>query len=149
MKRFQTLAEGLTISDQLLPSDVAALAAHGVKTILCNRPDHEEPGQPTSATIAQAAQAHGIAFIAQPVSFSALQPIDGVQFAQHLASAAGPVHAYCRSGRRCVALWALANVGTLGTHGVLAHAQNLGEDLRGLAPLLAEIEAQSARPNER
>jgi uncharacterized protein (TIGR01244 family) len=142
MRRLTPLSSSLSISDQITVDDVAALATQGVKTIICNRPDHEEPGQPENAALQKAASASGIAFIEQPVSFATLRASDGAAFALHVTNAEGKVHAFCRSGRRCVALWAMAHVKTLGTHGVLDAAMKAGEDLRGLAPMLSEIEAQ-------
>jgi sulfide:quinone oxidoreductase len=142
MRRVTPLTDALTISDQITPDDVATLAAQGVKTILCNRPDHEEPGQPENVALKAAASAAGIAFIEQPVSFSTIRASDGATFGAYLAKTDGKVHAFCRTGRRCVALWALANAKAMGTHGVLTAAMQAGEDLRGLAPLLSEIEAQ-------
>ncbi len=142
MQRYTTISDSLTISDQITPDDVRTLAAQGVKTIINNRPDHEEPGQPENAALRTAANAAGIEFIEQPVSFSTIQPRDGLAFGAHLTGAPGKVHAFCRSGRRCVALWTLANVNALGTHGVLEKALAFGEDLRGLAPLLSEMESQ-------
>ncbi len=135
------LIPGLTVSDQISVADVATLAARGVKTLIRNRPDHEEPGQLDGAAIAAAAAAHGITFIDQPVSFSTLRAGDGVAFNANVHGADAPIHAFCRTGRRCVALWALANAPTLGTTAVLRRAADVGEDLRGLAPLLAEVSA--------
>ncbi len=142
MQRFTTISDSLTVSDQITAADVAALATQGVRIIICNRPDHEETGQPENTALKATASALGIAFIEQPVSFSTIQPHDGLAFAQHVSSAEGKVHAFCRTGRRCVALWTLANVRALGTHGVLEKAASLGEDLRGLAPMLSELESQ-------
>jgi uncharacterized protein (TIGR01244 family) len=142
MRRFTSISDDLTVSDQITLEDVGALASQGVKTIINNRPDHEEPGQPENAALSAAARAAGIAFIEQPVSFSTIQPRDGVAFGGHLQNALGKVHAFCRSGRRCIALWTLASVKTMGTHAVLEKAAALGEDLRGLAPMLSEMESQ-------
>jgi sulfide:quinone oxidoreductase len=142
MRRFTSITESLTVSDQITPGDVPALAAQGVKTIINNRPDHEEPNQPENAALSAAARAAGIAFIEQPVSFSTIQPRDGLAFGAHVQSAPGKVHAFCRTGRRCIALWTLANVHAMGTHAVLEKAATLGEDLRGLAPMLSEMESQ-------
>ena len=43
------------VSPQILPADLAALAALGVGAIINDRPDGEEAGQPGSAEIAAAA----------------------------------------------------------------------------------------------
>jgi uncharacterized protein (TIGR01244 family) len=142
MQRLTNISDFLSVSDQITPEDVRTLAAQGVKTIINNRPDHEEPGQPENAALVAAAQAAGVAFIEQPVSFSTIQPRDGAAFGAHLQNASGKVHAFCRTGRRCIALWTLANVRSIGTHGVLEKAAALGEDLRGLAPMLSEMESQ-------
>jgi uncharacterized protein (TIGR01244 family) len=142
MRRLTPLTDALTISDQITTEDVATLAAQGVKTIICNRPDHEEPGQPENTALKTAASAAGVAFIEQPVSFATIRASDGAAFGALMAQADGKVHAFCRSGRRCVALWAMANAKAMGTHGVLNAAMQAGEDLRGLAPMLSEIEAQ-------
>ncbi len=143
MRRFTEISPSLSISDQITPDDLAQLATHGVKTVICNRPENEEHGQPEGAALKAAAQAAGITFIDQPVSFSTLRAEDGVAFGAHIAAAsAGKVHAFCRTGRRCVALWALANVSAIGTHGVLERSAALGEDLRGLAPMLSELESK-------
>jgi sulfide:quinone oxidoreductase len=142
MQRNLQLTPTLTVSDQLTVNDVVTLAQRGVKTIFCNRPDNEEPGQPPAASLRAAAEVAGLAFVHQAVSFSTLQAHDGAAFAEHLARAQGPVHAYCRTGRRSVALWAMANAKAMGTHAVIDAAMRVGEDMRGLAPMLAEIESK-------
>src|SRR3546814_9577240 len=38
----KTLSPGLGVSPQIGPADVAALAASGFRSIICNRPDDEE-----------------------------------------------------------------------------------------------------------
>ena len=38
--------ETLSVAPQMLPDEVAALAAQGFTALVCNRPDGEEPGQP-------------------------------------------------------------------------------------------------------
>ena len=55
-------------SPQLAPEALAALAAAGVRRIVSNRPDGEEPGQPTAAEMEQAARDAGMAFAWIPVT---------------------------------------------------------------------------------
>src|SRR4051812_103648 len=96
------LNPGILVSGQIAPEDVAALAASGVRTIINNRPDGEEPGQPTSAEIEAAATAAGLSYRHIPV-------VGGFSEAQVEAMAdaldAGPVLAFCRSGTRSTYLW--------------------------------------------
>ncbi|PSJ36708.1 TIGR01244 family sulfur transferase [Allosphingosinicella deserti] len=92
------------VGGQLYPERIADL---GVKMIVNNRPDQEEPGQPTSAEIEAAAAAAGIGYRHIPVAggFSDAQ----VQaMIEALSAADGPVLAFCKSGMRSIYLWALA-----------------------------------------
>src|SRR6478672_9774257 len=93
------------VAGQMAPEDVAALAAAGIRTIINNRPDGEEPGQPPTAEIEAAAKAAGISYRHIPIAggFSEAQ-------VEAMADAleAGPTLAFCRSGTRSTYLWALA-----------------------------------------
>ena len=44
---FRTIDETLLVTGQISPDDIATAAAQGVRTIINNRPDGEQPGQPT------------------------------------------------------------------------------------------------------
>ena len=63
---FSALDAAFLVSPQIQPGDVAAAAAMGVTTIVNNRPDGEEPGQPAGAEIEAAARAAGLAY--RPIS---------------------------------------------------------------------------------
>ncbi|WP_066803576.1 TIGR01244 family sulfur transferase [Moraxella oblonga] len=90
----------ITLSGQITPDDVAELARMGVKTIVNNRPDGEEAGQPTSAEIEQACQAHGIAY--KQIAFAGgMMDMGHVQaFADFFNSTERPLHIFCRTGNR-------------------------------------------------
>src|SRR5690606_11148109 len=60
--KFKPLAEGFWVAPQIEPGDIAAAKALGVRVIINNRPDGEEPGQPDGAAIEQAAKAAGLAY---------------------------------------------------------------------------------------
>ena len=97
----------IAVSGQVRPDDVDALKAAGVAMIVNNRPDHEEPGQPTAAEVEAAAKAAGLGYRHIPVAggFSASQ-VD--EMAEALDAAQGSVLAFCKSGTRSIFLWALA-----------------------------------------
>ena len=99
------VTEEFTVSAQISASDVALIKASGFKTIMCNRPDGEEFGQPTAAIIKQAALDHEIEFIYLPLGRTAISTelLDG--FRSVVNGGNGPVFAYCRSGNRCGMLW--------------------------------------------
>ncbi len=104
----RTLTPALSVSSQIAPADIAALAASGFRSIVCNRPDGEEPGQPTAASIAAAAAAHGLHFDHVPVVSGAIGEADVAAMARALADLPGPVLAYCRSGARSEQLAGMA-----------------------------------------
>ncbi|OHD06286.1 bifunctional protein tyrosine phosphatase family protein/NAD(P)/FAD-dependent oxidoreductase [Sphingopyxis sp. RIFCSPHIGHO2_12_FULL_65_19] len=104
----RTINARLSVSPQIRPEDVPAIAAAGFRSIICNRPDGEEAGQPTSAAMAAAAQANGLAFTHLPVVAGKLADTDAALMANALAHLPGPVLAYCRSGSRSEKLSAMA-----------------------------------------
>ena len=97
----QQLTVRFAVSSQITPDDVATIAAEGYRAIVCNRPDGEEPEQPTADAIAAACEAHGLEFGYLPFQGSLLPPGLVEAFADKLNAADGPVLAYCRSGQRC------------------------------------------------
>lgn len=60
------LTPTLAVMGQISAADIPALHAAGFKTIINNRPDDEEPGQPTAAETQAAVEAAGLAYIYQP-----------------------------------------------------------------------------------
>ncbi|MFT6792014.1 MAG: sulfide:quinone oxidoreductase [Cellvibrionaceae bacterium] len=105
----QVLSDELTTSGQISLDDLQQLHADGIKTIICNRYDHEDPNQPDFETIAAAAKALGMEAHLMPVASGNVTKKDGEQFGELLTKVQKPVHAYCRSGTRCNILWTLSN----------------------------------------
>ena len=62
MPPLMELAPGLSAAGALTRDDIEALAAAGVKTIINNRPDGEDPGQLPAGEARRLAAAHGIAY---------------------------------------------------------------------------------------
>lgn len=131
----RTLEPGMFVSGQITAADVAALAAAGVRLIVNNRPDGEEPGQPTAAEIAAAAEAADIAYRHIPVA--GLDAAQIPQMAGALAGAGGDTLAFCRSGTRSTYLWALARA-TQGADRdmLIGKAAEAGYDLTPIARFL-------------
>lgn len=98
------LDDTLFVAGQVRPEEVEQLAKAGFKSIICNRPDHEEPGQPDFAEVAAAAQAQGME--ARHIPVDAARPVETQKdaFARALEELPGPVFAYCRTGNRCTML---------------------------------------------
>ena len=72
------LAPGLSAAGKLDPSDIEALAASGVRTIINNRPDDEDPGQLPAAEarrLAAAADSFGEGRHVQSAAGGTVQPV--------------------------------------------------------------------------
>ena len=83
------LAPGLSATGRLDRADIDALAQAGVRTIINNRPDGEDPGQLPAAEAQRLAEAHGIAYHHIPVTAATLTRADVDAFAATLRDAAG------------------------------------------------------------
>lgn len=90
----------ITLSGQITADDVAELARMGVKSIVNNRPDGEEAGQPTSAEIEQACLAHEIVYCHIPFAGGMMDMSHVQAFADFFNESERPLHIFCRTGNR-------------------------------------------------
>lgn len=97
---YRQVTDDFAVSPQIATDDIAAIKAAGFRGIICNRPDGEQPGQPTAAEIAVAAEAAGLIFRHVPFTSGQMTADDVVTMAEALDEIPGPVFAYCRSGTR-------------------------------------------------
>ena len=65
--RLRPVNDEFAVTEQITVADVEALAAQGVKSLLCNRPDGEAPDQPAYADIEAAARRLGMSVRSVPV----------------------------------------------------------------------------------
>jgi sulfide:quinone oxidoreductase len=134
------LAPGLSVAGKLDRDDIDALADAGVRTIVNNRPDDEDPGQLPAAEARRLAEAHGIAYHHIPVTAASLSRADVDAFAAVLGSAPQPVVAHCRSGTRSALLWALARVREgADPAALIAEAARHGIDIAALPAFAARL----------
>lgn len=130
------LDEQLAASPQLLPDDLPAIAEAGYRSVISNRPDGEEPGQPSSADIRVAAEEAGLAFAHLPVVGGGIGDEQIADFRRALADLPEPILGFCRSGARTTTLWALSHADDRDPDDLIATAGRAGYDLSGLAPRL-------------
>ncbi len=139
------LEADLSVGPQIAADDLPELHRLGFRSLICNRPDGEEAGQPSFGEIEAAAREAGIEArhvpVVAPIPDAAVAEFDGA-----LGALAGPAFAYCRTGTRSAALWALARAGTLGADTALHRAAAAGYDLSDLAPRVAEAEDSGRAP---
>jgi uncharacterized protein (TIGR01244 family) len=100
--------EDYSVSGQISPDEVAAIKAAGFKSVICNRPDNEQPGQPAHETIKAAVEAAGLTFRYIPVISGQMTADNVADQAEALEELPGPVFAYCRSGTRSTNLFVAA-----------------------------------------
>ncbi|RKF13452.1 TIGR01244 family phosphatase [Roseovarius spongiae] len=130
------VTEDFSVSPQIAPEDLPAIAAAGYRSVLCNRPDGEAPGQPDVKAIEAAAKAAGLEFRAVPITSGQVTEQDLAAFNAALAEEPSPVLAYCRSGTRCVMLWSIAQMGRMEPERIVAAAAGAGYDMSGLVAQL-------------
>lgn len=93
------IAENYWVAPQLSADDVKQAAEQGFEVIMCNRPDGEEPGQPTSAEMEKMVEAAGLSFVFLPMQGPNFTE-DYVSQVKELNAGQKKVLAYCRSGNR-------------------------------------------------
>ncbi|HTW51039.1 MAG TPA: TIGR01244 family sulfur transferase [Stellaceae bacterium] len=110
MPPLMQLAPGLTAAGALSADNIEALAASGVKTIVNNRPDDEDPGQLLADEARRLCAARGIAYHHIPFVNATLTVADVDAFEKVLMSGSHPMVAHCRSGTRSTMIWALTRI---------------------------------------
>jgi uncharacterized protein (TIGR01244 family) len=131
MAQFRHVTDDLSVAPQITPADVAAAADLGFRTIINNRPDGEEPGQPTNAEIAAAAKAAGVAYFHVPI-MGRPSPAQLATTRELWAEAPRPVLAFCRSGTRSITTWAMSQAGAVDGAELVRLGRQAGYDLSGV-----------------
>jgi uncharacterized protein (TIGR01244 family) len=124
------ITPGFAVTAALVPADFAVLARQGIKGIISNRPDGEEPGQLLAKREAALAWQAGLMFRHVPAAKHDLftDPIvEGMSDA--LREIEGPVVAHCKSGLRSAIVWAAASARSQPVDCVLAALAGAGFDL--------------------
>jgi uncharacterized protein (TIGR01244 family) len=130
------LDDHVFVSGQIRPGDMAEIAALGIITIVNNRPDGEEQGQPSGNEIAEAAEAAGLRYRQVPV-YGGIEADQIEAMVALLYDARGKLLLYCRSGTRSSYIWALARARQgAGGETLIEQAAAAGYDLAPLRPYL-------------
>lgn len=95
------LSEDVAVCAQLTVDDVDTAARMGFKTIINNRPDGEDPNQPTHAAIEAKAKSLGLVIHHLPLASGQAPNQDLLLRSKAvMAAAEKPILAFCRSGTR-------------------------------------------------
>lgn len=143
---FRPLTQDVAVAPQIALADLKAAAEAGYRTIVSNRPDGEDPGQPTAAEVAAEAEANGLAFVHLPFQGTNMTPDQVKALAGLLAAPeTGKVLAFCRSGTRSSIIYSAAAVANgKPLPEVIGDAAKGGYDLAPHAPLIKAL-ADAAR----
>jgi sulfide:quinone oxidoreductase len=145
MPEARQIAPAFAVTGQLRPEDLPGIAAQGFRAIVNNRPDGEEPGQPSSRDLANEAHRLGLSYEDLPVQPGQISDERASALAQTLEVLPGPVLAFCRSGRRSAALWALAEARHGDPDSILTASRTAGYDLEALRPRLEALAGADRR----
>ena len=124
------------VAPQIDPEDMPTIAAAGIRSIICNRPDVEIPPSHHAEVMRTAAEAAGLTFHCLPLTHQNMTP-DVINENWHLINdAEGPVLAYCASGTRSTIAWALGAAKDMAPDDIIAAAASGGYNLANLRPTL-------------
>ena len=135
MSDFRRVTNSLSVSPQISEADLQRAAAEGFVLVINNRPDDEDPGQPSSATIEAAARAAGLNYVHIPVRGGpGIDQVEAVRAAVEAAN--GPVLAFCRSGTRSIVTWSIGQAmsGQTDRETLVRQGAEAGYDLSGVLP---------------
>jgi sulfide:quinone oxidoreductase len=119
-----------SVSAQINLQDVQTLAAQGIKSLICNRPDGEAGDQINVTEIEAAAAESGMEVVYLPVISGDFTDVEVSGFLTAIEGLPKPTHAYCRTGTRSITLWAFYQRRLGVPNGqLLAAAQRCGYDL--------------------
>lgn len=96
------------VGPQISVTDLAEIARLGVRTIIAARPEGEGRNQPEISDLCAAADTFGMRVQQIPVISGNITDEDVRAFEAAITKTNHPVFAYCRSGMRAAALWALS-----------------------------------------
>ena len=131
------LSAELSVSPQIVVTDMQAIAAAGFHSIICNRPDGEGADQPGYSEIERSASEHGLQIRYLPAESDKVTDEQGAAFGKLMAELPRPVLAFCRTGMRSTTMWALTQAATLPLPQIMERSYKAGFDLKALVRRIA------------
>jgi uncharacterized protein (TIGR01244 family) len=101
----RAVTETYSVSEQITVDDIAEIKNQGFKSIVCHRPDDEQPGQPAFGDIAAAAEAAGLTIRHIPVTSAGLTMEAVNEMVDAVEELDRPMLGYCRSGARSTVIF--------------------------------------------
>jgi sulfide:quinone oxidoreductase len=136
------VSDNFYVSSQIDDSHIGYLKEQGFNLVVCNRPNDEEQGQTGFEQIEQACIEADISFINLPMVPGNLTS-ELITETKAIIDKNIKTIAYCRTGTRCINLWACANAIEGNIEETIELGTEAGYDLDHLRPVLKEINSSS------
>ena len=133
------LSPDYSVTPQIVIEDVATIVNAGFKSVICNRPDQENPVPCQIDAIKAVALAAGLEFAENVFDSDSFGSDKVERQTELLKQMPGPVLAYCASGNRCSVIWAFSLAGTLEIDTILEATTHAGYQLSHLRPQLENL----------
>jgi uncharacterized protein (TIGR01244 family) len=127
------ISDRLYVGPQLTAEYIRRVKSQGFAAIINNRPDGEEPGQPSAVENRSAAEGVQLSYSHIPVTAGQISESQLRAFQEALSQADGPVLAHRKTGTRSAILYAIGEVldGRMGKDQVIPFGQSVDLDLSG------------------
>ncbi len=135
--KIKSLDNNFSSTACITTADISAIKAAGIQSIICNRPDGEDSDQDSFDEISKAAEEQSIKVVYVPLAKGKIPEMELKAFANALKELPSPTLAYCATGTRSAALWALVNAETLGKDQVVEITKKAGYDIARVIPTFA------------
>ena len=130
------------VSSQIDVDSVRLAKEQGFDQIICNRPNNEENDQVDYEVIEAEAIDLGLEFHFVPICSGNIN-LGAIQKTRQLLSKKKKTLAYCRTGTRCITLWACAKASCKCPDKILENARDAGYDLDYLREFLIDLKPTS------
>lgn len=139
------ISEKLSVSLQPSIEDIQALRDRGFRTLINNRPDHEDPAQPGSEAEQQVAKHCELSYAFVPVTAETITEADVRAFQRAIDRSEGPVFAHCKTGTRSLSLYLIGEVldGRMSADEVVEFGRSRGFNTASAAAWLEKHAARS------
>lgn len=138
------ISEKLSVSAQPSVRGIRLFRDRGFGTLINNRPDNEEPSQPSSEAERQEAKQCGLAYAFIPVTSETITEADVRAFQRAVAASEGPAVAHCKTGTRSINLYLIGEAldGRMSAEEVVEFGRSRGFDTTPAAAWLKSRAAQ-------
>ena len=137
------VSDNYYVSSQISEEDLVSFKNEGFSLIVCNRPNGEEENQTDFELIRKQCESIGLIFMNLPMVPGDLQS-ELIFETKKILDTNQKTLAYCRTGTRCINLWACANVFKEEVDETIKMASRAGYDLDHLRPMLDSIHSSSS-----